>query len=287
MADPEKIYPATPHKRNESRKRGQVAKSQDLSAVFNLIGVLMFFYLTKYTVWDQMASVYSVAFKAIPLVDQNPIISFLSVMRILGSIITPILLLGLIFGVLGNVLQIGVMFSAEALIPKFDKLNPINGLKRIVSIRGLVELAKSIFKLSVITYVVALVLIDDFSTLLALGKAGMSHTKSVSLVVATAGGIAFEIMLKVALILLILAILDYLYQKWQHEQDIRMTKEEMREEMKRTEGDPEIRRRIRSVQRELSMARMMKEVPEADAVITNPTHIAIAIKYEYETIKEF
>ena len=285
MADPEKIYPATPHKRNESRKRGQVARSQDLSAVFNLIGVLMFFYLTKYTVWDQMASVYSVAFKAIPLVDQNPIISFLSVMRILGSIITPILLLGLIFGVLGNVLQVGVMFSTEALIPKFDKLNPINGLKRLVSIRGLVELAKSVFKLSVITYVVTSVLIDNYPTLLALGKAGMSHTKSVSLVVATAGGIAFEIMLKVALILLILAILDYLYQKWQHEQDIRMTKEEMREEMKRTEGDPEIRRRIRSVQRELSMARMMKEVPEADAVITNPTHIAIAIKYEYETME--
>jgi flagellar biosynthetic protein FlhB len=91
-------------------------------------------------------------------------------------------------------------------------------------------------------------------------------------------------MLKVALLLLILAIIDYLYQKWQHEQEIRMTREEMREEMKRTEGDPEIKRRIRRVQRELSMARMMKAIPEADAVITNPTHIAVAIKYDYETM---
>jgi len=284
MADPEKIYPATPHKRNESRRKGQVAKSQDLSGAISFLGLLMFFYLTKYTVWDQMASVYSVSFNAISLVDQSPIISFLSAMKILADIITPMLLLALVFGVLGNILQIGIMFSSESLIPKFDKLNPISGLKRLVSVRGLVELAKSIFKLSIIAYVVTSVLISDYPTLLALGKAGMAETKSVGLLVSTIGAIAFKIMLRVVLILLILAILDYLYQRWQHEQDIRMTREEMREEMKRTEGDPEIRRRIRTVQRELSMARMMKEVPEADAVITNPTHIAIAIKYEYETM---
>ena len=284
MADPEKIYPATPFKRSESRKRGQVAKSQDLSGVITLIGLLVFFYLTKYTVWDQMASVYQLSFRAIPVVQQQPIITFLDVMSTLSNIITPMLLISLVFGLLGNILQTGVMFSAQALIPKFDKLNPIGGLKRLFAIRGLVELLKTVFKLGLIAYVVASALITDYPTILALGKAGLPYSKVVPLIVATAGAIGFKIMLKVALLLLILAILDYLYQRWQHEQDIRMTREEMREEMKRTEGDPEIKRRIRQVQRELSMARMMKTIPEADAVITNPMHIAVAIKYDYETM---
>lgn len=284
MADPEKIFPATPFKRSESRKRGQVAKSKELIDVINLIGVLVFFYLTKYAVWDQMTSVYQLSFRAIPAVRQQPIITFLDVMDILSKIITPVLLIALIFGLLGNILQTGVVFSAQALIPKLDKINPIAGLKRLFAIRSLVELAKTIFKLSLIAYVVATTLMADYPTILALGNAGLSYSKVVPLIVSTAGAIGFKIMLKVALLLLILAILDYLYQRWQHEQDIRMTREEMREEMKRTEGDPEIKRRIRRVQRELSMARMMKAIPEADAVITNPTHIAVAIKYDYETM---
>ncbi|MAE17703.1 hypothetical protein CMK12_01980, partial [Candidatus Poribacteria bacterium] len=159
MADPEKIYPATPFKRSESRKRGQVAKSKELSDVINLIGILVFFYLTKYTVWDQMASVYQLSFRAIPAVQQQPIITFLDVMSTLSSIITPVLLIGLIFGLLGNILQTGVMFSAQALIPKFDKLNPIGGLKRLFAIRGLVELLKTVFKMGLIAYVVASTLI--------------------------------------------------------------------------------------------------------------------------------
>ena len=231
-----------------------------------------------------MTSVYQLSFRAIPAVRQQPIITFLDVMDILSKIITPVLLIALIFGLLGNILQTGVVFSAQALIPKLDKINPIAGLKRLFAIRSLVELAKTIFKLSLIAYVVATTLMADYPTILALGNAGLSYSKVVPLIVSTAGAIGFKIMLKVALLLLILAILDYLYQRWQHEQDIRMTREEMREEMKRTEGDPEIKRRIRRVQRELSMARMMKAVPEADAVITNPTHIAVAIKYDYETM---
>ena len=284
MADPEKIFPATPFKRNESRKKGQVAKSQDLSGVITLIGLLVFFYLTKYTVWDQIASVYRLSFRAIPVVQQQPITTFLDVMATLSNIITPMLLISLIFGLLGNILQTGVVFSAQALIPQLNKINPISGLKRLFSIRGLVEMLKTIFKMGLISYVVATTLIADYPTILALGQAGLPYSKVTPLIVATAGALGFRIMLKVALFLLILAILDYLYQRWQHEQDIRMTREEMREEMKRTEGDPEIRRRIRRVQRELSMARMMKAIPEADAVITNPTHIAVAIKYDYETM---
>ena len=284
MADPEKIFPATPFKRSESRKKGQVAKSIELTGVINLIGLLVFFYLTKYAVWDQMTSVYQLSFRAIPVVRQEPIITFLDVMGSLFKIITPMLLIALIFGLLGNILQTGIIFSAQALIPKLDKINPISGLKRLFAIRGLVELLKTIFKLGLIAYVVATTLIADYPTILALGQAGLSYSKVVPLTVSTVGAIGFKIMLKVALLLLILAILDYLYQRWQHEQEIRMTREEMREEMKRTEGDPEIKRRIRRVQRELSMARMMKAIPEADAVITNPTHIAVAIKYDYETM---
>ena len=143
MADPEKIFPATPFKRSEARKRGQVAKSKELTDVINLIGILVFFYLTKYAVWDQMTSVYQLSFRAIPAVRQQPIITFLDVMDILSKIITPVLLIALIFGLLGNILQTGVVFSAQALIPKLDKINPIGGRKRLFAIRGLVELGKT------------------------------------------------------------------------------------------------------------------------------------------------
>ena len=284
MADPEKIYPATPHKRNESREKGQVAKSNELATTLALIGVLSFFFVAGYDTYHHLIDIMYGAFTAIggQLSAGKTILIFLGLMGIAFKIIAPVLIVAVIVGVLGNIFQIGLIFSSQPLKPQMSRINPISGFQRILSMRGLFEAVKSIFKIGLIGYIVYRTIMSGLVDVVSLVDADKSNIAA--LFVSTVGRIGFQVFLRAALALLFLSIFDFLYQRWQHEQDIRMTREEIREEMKRTEGDPEIRRRIRRVQRELSQARMMKAIPEADAVITNPVHLAVAIKYDYEVM---
>ena len=284
MADPEKIYPATPHKRNESREKGQVAKSNELATTLALIGVLSFFFVAGYDTYHHLIDIMYGAFTAIggELSAAKTILIFLGLMGIAFKIIAPVLIVAVIVGVLGNIFQIGLIFSSQPLMPQMSRINPISGFQRILSMRGLFEAVKSIFKIGLIGYIVYRTIMSGLVDVVSLVDADKSNIAA--LFVSTVGRIGFQVFLRAALALLFLSIFDFLYQRWQHEQDIRMTREEIREEMKRTEGDPEIRRRIRRVQRELSQARMMKAIPEADAVITNPVHLAVAIKYDYEVM---
>ena len=284
MADPEKIYPATPHKRNESREKGQVAKSNELATTLALIGVLSFFFVAGYDTYHHLIDIMYGAFTAIggQLSAAKTILIFLGLMGIAFKIIAPVLIVAVIVGVLANIFQIGLIFSSQPLMPQMSRINPISGFKRILSMRGLFEAVKSIFKIGLIGYIVYRTIMSGLVDVVSLVDADKSNIAA--LFVSTVGRVGFQVFLRAALALLFLSIFDFLYQRWQHEQDIRMTREEIREEMKRTEGDPEIRRRIRRVQRELSQARMMKAIPEADAVITNPVHLAVAIKYDYEVM---
>ena len=284
MADPEKIYPATPHKRNESREKGQVAKSNELSTTLALIAVLAFFFVAGYDTWHHLTNIMYGAFSAIggQLNAGKTILIFLGLTGIAFKIIAPVLIVAVIVGILGNIFQIGLIFSSQPLMPQLSRINPISGFQRILSMRGLFEAVKSIFKIGLIGYIVYVTIMSNLVDVFSLVDADKSNIAA--LFVSTVGRIGFQVFLRAALALLFLSIFDLLYQRWQHEQDIRMTREEIREEMKRTEGDPEIRRRIRRVQRELSQARMMKAIPEADAVITNPVHLAVAIKYDYEVM---
>ena len=284
MADPEKIYPATPHKRNESREKGQVAKSNELATTLALIGVLSFFFVAGYDTYHHLIDIMYGAFTAIEgqLSAGKTILIFLGLMGIAFKIIAPVLIVAVLVGILGNIFQIGLIFSSQPLMPQMSRINPISGFQRILSMRGLFEAVKSIFKIGLIGYIVYVTIMSGLADVFSLVDADKSNIAA--LFVSTVGRIGFQVFLRAALALLFLSIFDLLYQRWQHEQDIRMTREEIREEMKRTEGDPEIRRRIRRVQRELSQARMMKAIPEADAVITNPVHLAVAIKYDYEVM---
>ena len=284
MADPEKIYPATPHKRNESREKGQVAKSNELTTTLALIAVLGFFFVAGYDTWHHLTNIMYGAFSAIggQLNAGKTILIFLGLTGVAFKIIAPVLIVAVIVGILGNIFQIGLIFSSQPLMPQLSRINPISGFQRILSMRGLFEAVKSIFKIGLIGYIVYVTIMSGLADVFSLVDADKSNIAA--LFVSTVGRIGFQVFLRAALALLFLSIFDLLYQRWQHEQDIRMTREEIREEMKRTEGDPEIRRRIRRVQRELSQARMMKAIPEADAVITNPVHLAVAIKYDYEVM---
>ena len=284
MADPEKIYPATPHKRNESREKGQVAKSNELTTTLALIAVLGFFFVAGYDTWHHLTNIMYGAFSAIggQLNAGKTILIFLGLTGVAFKIIAPVLIVAVLVGILGNIFQIGLIFSSQPLMPQLSRINPISGFQRILSMRGLFEAVKSIFKIGLIGYIVYVTIMSGLADVFSLVDADKSNIAA--LFVSIVGRIGFQVFLRAALALLFLSIFDFLYQRWQHEQDIRMTREEIREEMKRTEGDPEIRRRIRRVQRELSQARMMKAIPEADAVITNPVHLAVAIKYDYEVM---
>ena len=156
MADPEKIYPATPHKRNESREKGQVAKSNELATTLALIGVLSFFFVAGYDTYHHLIDIMYGAFTAIggQLSAAKTILIFLGLMGIAFKIIAPVMIVAVIVGVLGNIFQIGLIFSSQPLMPQMSRINPISGFQRILSMRGLFEAVKSIFKIGLIGYIV-------------------------------------------------------------------------------------------------------------------------------------
>jgi flagellar biosynthetic protein FlhB len=192
----------------------------------------------------------------------------------LFSILIPFFVPILIAGIAGNVGQVGFEMHSEPLRPKLNKINPVAGLKKFVSVRSLVELAKSIMKLLIIggiSYGLIKAEMRGFPLLMQQG---------VGEILLFIAQVAFKILFFVCLALIILAVLDYIYQRWQFEQSIKMTKQEVKDEHKQVEGDPKVKSRIRKAQLELAAHRMMEAVPEADVVITNPVHLAVALKFE-------
>ena len=196
------------------------------------------------------------------------------IFRLILVVLSPLMLVIIIAGVIGNVSQIGFLITGEKLTPKFDKLNPVKGFKRLLSLRSLVEVIKSVFKLIIIGGISYLVVQNHLKLIPGLMQL------SVGQILVFIGQVSFKMFFYCCLVLIVLAALDYLYTRWQHEKDLKMTKQEVKDEYKQREGDPAVRARIKTIQREMARKRMMEAVPEATVVITNPTHLAIAIKYE-------
>jgi flagellar biosynthetic protein FlhB len=180
----------------------------------------------------------------------------------------------LIAGAVGNIGQIGFEIHGEPLRPKLAKLNPISGVKRLFSLKALVDLAKSIIKILIIGGIAYGFIKSQMEGFPPLMQQGVGQ---ILLFIAQA---AFKILFLVCLALILLAFLDFIYQRWQHEEDLKMTKQEVKDERKQVEGDPKVKGRIRKAQLEMAARRMMEAVPEADVVITNPSHLAVALKFE-------
>jgi flagellar biosynthetic protein FlhB len=189
-------------------------------------------------------------------------------------IMAPLFLAVVIAGFLANYIQFGFILSWEALAPKFEKIDPIKGFQNFVSLRSLVELVKSLLKMTIVAVIVWFNLKGEIDNLIPL------MDESLWGILVYTGRITFRIMITTCWVLIVLAILDYLYQRWEHEKSLRMSKQEMKDEFKQTEGDPVVKARIRRIQREVARKRMMANVPKADVVITNPTHLAVAIRYD-------
>lgn len=273
----EKTEPATAKKRQDARKKGQVAKSMDLPAamilLFSFVSFLMFGGFMKEKMINIFRNVYENQLNMDITVGNIQVLLVYLVWQGL-FILGPIFLLVMILAIVGNYAQIGFMFIGEPLMMKFNKINPIEGFKRIFSLRTVMEFLKSTFKMTIIGYVVYTTLMGEKARLLGLGHAPLESAFSFI------ASVTLKLGIKIGAVLIVLAIFDFMYQKYEHEKSLRMSKQDIKDEYKKSEGDPLIKGKIRAKQRQMAMQRMMQEVPKADVIITNPTHFAVALKYD-------
>jgi flagellar biosynthetic protein FlhB len=278
----EKTERATPKRRQDARKKGQVAQSREVPSAMILMASLGIFYFAGSWILWNLSDFFTGVYQNIGTVHLDDItavrIFSLEVFKKLLVILLPFLLPILIAGLIANLFQVGFEMHGEAVSPRFSKLNPILGFKRLVSLRSLVELAKSVLKIICIGSIAYLLIRGEMQAFPELIHQG---TGQILLFIAK---VAFKICFCVCLAVIALAVLDFLYQRWQYEQDLKMTRQEVEDERKQTHGDPRIKARIRGIQLELARRRMMEAVPQADVVITNPTHLAIALKFKAEAM---
>ncbi|WP_210363833.1 flagellar biosynthesis protein FlhB [Bacillus sp. REN3] len=273
----EKTEKATPKKKQDARKKGQVAKSQDVNTAVVLLSVFLFLMFFGKVMGERLIGVLRHALQQymfMDLTEKNIQSILIEILSELIFFLGPVMLVALIAGVAANYVQVGFMYSPEAIQMKLEKINPISGFKRIFSMRALVEMLKSILKISFIGVIAFSVLWSRMDEVLRLAN------KSVGAAMATIAGLTLQMGLFASGALLFLSLLDYLYQKFDFEKSIRMSKQDLKDEYKNIEGDPLIKSKIKQKQREMAMRRMMQEVPKADVIITNPTHYAIALKYD-------
>ena len=275
--DQERTEKPTGKKLSKAREEGQVAKSQEISTTFILFGALgVFLFAGPWMFWalsDFMHGVFQ-NLGTLHLEGISARAFLFEVLQQVGLILMPLLLVLLILGIAANLLQVGFLFTLKPFVPKLSKFNPITGMKKFVSLKSLVELLKSVFKVSFIGGISWLVLRGELDAIPSLME------MSVGQILTYMGTVSLKMIFYVGLGMLVLAAIDFTYQRWQHTKDLMMSKQEVKDEAKQAEGDPQIKGKIRQAQREMAMRRMMESVPDADVVITNPTTLAIAVKYD-------
>ncbi|MDR2590344.1 MAG: flagellar biosynthesis protein FlhB [Oscillospiraceae bacterium] len=280
----EKTEKATAKKRRDARKKGQVLRSTEVNTTF--CAIVMFGLLFMIWPWyvEQMMGVFVTFLSPSSIMQAADGFSANYAAEVLGRVmlslfgtIFPVLAVAVLAGVLINLVQVRFLFTTQPLKVKFDKLNPVNGFKQMFSPRKLVDLVKNLAKVIMVGYIAY----TDYFDLLEkfTGYVGMDVHISFIDIMQT----AFLMALKMCIVMVFISIADFLYQYWKYEKDLRMTKQEIKDEFKMMEGDPKIKGKIRQKQLQMSAMRMMSKVPEADVVITNPTHYAVALKYEEAT----
>jgi len=279
----EKTEAPTEKKRRESREEGQVAFSKELPSAALLAGILLTLIATSPLILDAFREITTQIFREISKTDE---LSIGSLYDLSGEIFStllpafaPFAAIIVLVGILASVLQVGVQITLKAIAPKFNKISPLTGLKRLFSTQSLADFLKSMAKLIIVGIVGYITYMDKITELNGLSVATPEAILEYNFTVVA------EVSGKIVLALVAIAIFDYLYQRWHHEKQLMMTKQEVKEETKQTEGDPQLKARIRQIQREMSNARMMQEVPKADALIVNPTHFSVAILYDRDVME--
>lgn len=275
----EKSEEATSKKKEDTRKEGNVAKSIDLSSgVLLLASILILYYYTGYF-FDNFQGLFKEMFQFndFTVDEESTIFLYMYSLKFIAKVSLPFLAFIFVIAAAINVFQVGFYITGKAIQPKFNKLNFFtNFFKTFFNKRKVVDLLKNLFKVFILSAYAWYIVAGEMDTIVRMTDAELMDQ------MVYLGKLVFEIVLKIGILVFILGILDYMYQKWQHNQDIKMTKQEIKEEYKQMEGDPTVKNRIRQAQREAARKRMMEEVPNADVVITNPTHYAVAIRYDFD-----
>lgn len=279
----EKTEKATPRRREEERKKGNVFQSRDVVIVASLLILFNSLKIIGPSILENLQEMMvtflnSTAQKS-RIISEDSSQILIKGLMVYTKTALPLLLMSALVSILFTLAQTKLLFTTKSMEFKFSRLNPLEGIKKMFSLRSLVELSKSVIKISILIYIIYSQLIARMIKIPRIMDLTMQQTlvflgESIIAVVNTAGAI-----------FLFVAAFDLFYQWWEYEKNIRMSKQDIKEEYKRTEGDPLIKGKIKEKQRQMAMSRMMQSVPEADVIIRNPTHYAVAIKYNNQTNK--
>ncbi len=277
MALQDKTEPASQRRRDDARNEGRVAKSMDLSSAMGLIAALLIAKSGGQYIFQGLEAVMRDSLSHLHASNLTPDeVSSIGMQCVIKTVLLPMPLLTGIssVGFASNVLQVGMKIAGKSISPDMSRIDPFKGLGKLVSKQAGAELVKSLVKVGVISYISYAYLQTVWPSLIHLSS--LSPLDAGSII----AGLCFNLLTRTCGAMLVIAVIDYVYQRFQFEGSIKMTKQEVKEEYKRTEGDPIIKSRVRQRQQEMSRKRMMQDVPKADVVITNPTHIAVALKYD-------
>ncbi len=279
----EKSEEPTEKKLREAKEKGQVPRSRELTTLLLTLSAALFFMFYG----KEMIADFEIILRKGLSFDRSLAFDELKMFDLVGALmlqaiylILPFLLLMMLIALVGPLLLGGWSFSAKAIAPKMSKLNPVSGIKRMFSAKALMELFKALAKFSLVMMIAVYFLYAIFGEVLALG------IEPLHFALGHAATLIVEAFIFVTLALLIVAAIDVPFQLYEHNKQLKMTKQEVKEEYKQQEGNPEVKGRIRQVQHEMSQRRMMQKVPDADVIITNPTHYAVALKYDPDNMQE-
>ncbi|HIC88157.1 MAG TPA: flagellar biosynthesis protein FlhB, partial [Anaerolineae bacterium] len=277
----ERTHEPTPRRRAEFRRRGQTARSAEIGSALILLAGVSLIRMRGGVIGRHLGELMQRTFTNLNHSDLTPVDLFSKGLELginLFLLMAPFFLVVMAVGVGSNLIQTGWLLTTQPLKPDPKRLNPLTGFRRIFSLQGLMEAAKTLAKMMLVILVAYGTLRGQMGNLAAASTGGLGPGLSVL------GNVVYGLSLRIASLLLVLAGLDYLFQRRQFQQRIRMTREELQEELKSAEGQPQLKSKIRQLQRQMARQRMMQQLPMADVVVTNPTHLAVALQYDAETM---
>lgn len=271
----EKTFQATPKRKQDARKKGQIFKSTEIVSALMLLGFIALLKFWIPSMLQKMQSLFPYVYGLSHEWTTRSISSLMTSLLWIGiQIVGPIFIVGALIAIITNYLQVRSLFTIETLKPQLSRISLISGAKRMFGVRAWVELAKSLFKVIVIGYFLYATIRDNFEVFPAMARLSVGQGA------VYIGGLLINLGWKIAISFLILAVFDYLYQWWDYEKNLKMSHEELKQEYKQTEGNPQLKAEIKRKQRAMAMQRMMQDLKTADVVITNPTHFAVALRYD-------
>ena len=278
----DKTEEPTPHKLREARKKGQITKSKEVTSALLYIFSYMTLRSVAQSLWERIVTFSNFVFSQLSSfgIFDGSIIKEILVEALMTFLLAlaPIFAVRFFVAILIEFLQTGGLFAPEAITPKIDKLNPLEGFKKMFSLKGFVNLIINLIKIGIVVYLTGKVIMTRYPLII---KAIDSNLWLTMLFTADT---VFTIAMRISAFYIAVSAFDYLYQRFEFMKQMKMTKQEVKEEYKRLEGDPQIKRRMRQMQQEMSQSRMMGNVPKSDVVVTNPTHVAVALQYDEKTM---